>query len=83
MLLRDFTNKMKDNTTFPKKNKKEVHGKCFDHKDYKDWKLRDPCRGKSALSMAARIAKKPRDNYRSCNVASNKDSVNCLIHQKC
>ena len=51
MLLRDFTNKMKYNTTFPKKTEKEVHGKCFDHKDYKDWKLRDPCRGKSALSM--------------------------------
>ena len=46
-----------------------THCKCFDHKNYGDWKLRGPCRENLHYlwKRAVRIAGKPRDNYRSCN----------------
>ena len=46
-----------------------VHCKCFDHKNYGDWKLRGPCMENLHYlwKRNVRIAGKPRDNYRSCN----------------
>ena len=39
----------------------------FDHKNYEDWKLRDPCMEKLYYlwKRAVRIERKPHDNYRT------------------
>ena len=44
-----------------------LHCKCFDHKNYGDWKLRGPCRENLHYlwKRAVRIAGKPRDKYRA------------------
>ena len=49
--------------------KKKIHCKCFDHKDYGDWTLRGPCRENLYYlwKRAVRIAGKPCDNYRTNN----------------
>jgi hypothetical protein len=46
-----------------------LHCKCFDHKNYGEWKLQGPCRENLhyLCKRAVRIAGKPRDNYKSCN----------------
>ena len=43
----------------------KVHYKCFDHKDYKDWKLRGTCRENLHYlwKRAVRIAGFPRNSY--------------------
>ena len=45
------------------------HCKCFDHKNYGDWKLRGPCRENLHYlwKRAVRIAGNPHDNYRTYN----------------
>jgi hypothetical protein len=57
-----------------------IHGKCFDHKNYGDWKLRGPCRENLHYlwKRAVRIAGKPRDNYRTCSVLSRRISFQIL-----
>ena len=49
--------------------KTKVHCKFLPHENYRDWKLRGPCREKLHYlwKRAVRIAKKPCDNHRSCN----------------
>ena len=46
-----------------------VHCKCFDHRNYGDWKLRGPCRENLQYlwKRAVRIAGNPHDNYRTYN----------------
>ena len=46
-----------------------LHCKCFDHKNYRNWKLRGPCRENLHYlwKRAVRIVGKPCDNYRTYN----------------
>ena len=56
-------------SSWPFEMTKTPHCKCFEHKNYGDWKLRGPCRENLHYlwKRAVRIVGKPRDNYRSCN----------------
>ena len=60
-----------------------VHCKCFDHKNYGDWKLRGPCREKLHYpwKRAVRIAGKPRNNYKTCSVVLSVSLSNQLSGQ--
>ena len=50
-------------------DKKYIHCKCFDHKNYSDWKLQGTCRENLHYlwKRAVRIAGKPCNNYRTNN----------------
>ena len=45
-----------------------LHRKCFDYKNYGDWKLQGPCRENLHYlwKRAVKIAGNPHDNYRTC-----------------
>ena len=55
-----------------------THCKCFDHKNYRDWKLQGTCRENLHYlwKRAVRIAGNPCDNYRTNNY--HRDSLQFL-----
>ena len=65
--LEETKNKLLGNRAKQSVPTKSVHCKCFDHKNYGDWKLRGPCRENLHYlwKRAIRIAGKPHDNYRT------------------